>query len=98
MQKLSFVERIGNVMSTLLLGQTKEMIVRMDERIHHLDKNVNSIQKQITQEIIPDLRDTRERLIKVELGLENVEIRLTTVETRLGTVELRLGQVEARVA
>jgi len=82
MQKLSITQQIGEVISTLLLGQTKEMIVGMDERIHHLDRNVNYIQKQITKEIIPDIRDTRERLVMVESELGGIKSRLDRLEAR----------------
>ena len=83
MQKLSITQQIGNFISTLLLGQTKEIIIRTDEGMKHLNKSVDAMKVRL------DSVDTR--LVKVELKLENVQ-------TRLGMVEMRLERVEAKVA
>lgn len=45
--KLSTIEKIGGWISTLLLGQTKEIIVRTDERVSHLAKSMDEVKKCI---------------------------------------------------
>ena len=89
MQKLSITQQIGNFISTLLLGQTKEILIRTDEGMKHLNKTVDAVRVRL------DKVDAR--LVKVELKLENVDTRLVAVESRLGNVELRLGTVERKL-
>ncbi len=45
--KLSTIEKIGGWISTLLLGKTKEIIIRTDERVHGLLKTTDDIRKSI---------------------------------------------------
>ena len=72
MQKLSFTQQIGNVISTLLLGQTKEIIIRTEERLNHVIKTVDSIKVQL------DSMDRRQSLMEAELG--KVDLRLGHLE------------------
>jgi len=46
-EKLSTIEKIGGWVSTLLLGKTKEIIVRTDERVQHLTKSMDDVKKCI---------------------------------------------------
>jgi len=46
-EKLSTVERIGNLVSTLLLGKTKEIIVRTEERVNNLTSVVSELKGDI---------------------------------------------------
>ncbi len=46
-EKLSTIEKIGGWVSTLLLGKTKEIIVRTDERVQHLAKSMDEVKKCI---------------------------------------------------
>ncbi len=41
--KLSLVKKIGNFVSNILLGETKEIIVRTDEKVKLISKTVDSI-------------------------------------------------------
>lgn len=41
--KLSFAGKIGNFVSNILLGDTKERIIRMDERMNHVNDKINSM-------------------------------------------------------
>lgn len=43
--KLSMVEKIGGWVSTILLGQTKDLIVRLDERVTGLMKATDELRK-----------------------------------------------------
>jgi hypothetical protein len=43
-QKLSAFETVGGWISTLLLGKTKELIVRIDERVFALSKSVDRLE------------------------------------------------------
>ena len=68
--KLTFAKKIGNFISNILLGETKEMIVRMDEHILNISKRVENIEDELKNEIRPALR--------------NIDTRLAVVEDRLG--------------
>lgn len=46
-EKLSTIEKIGNWFSTLLLGKTKEIIVRMDERINSINNTVIELKSDV---------------------------------------------------
>ncbi len=72
MQKLSFTQQIGNVISTLLLGQTKEIIIRTEERLNHVIKTVDSIKVQL------DSMDRRQSSMEAEL--RKVDLRLGHLE------------------
>ena len=50
-EKLSAIEKIGGWISTLLLGKTKEIIIRTDERVQGLVKATDKI-----KEIVDDFR------------------------------------------
>lgn len=72
MQKLTFTQQIGNVISTLLLGQTKEIIIRTEERLNHVIKTVDSIKVQL------DSMDRRQSSMEAEL--RKVDLRLGHLE------------------
>ena len=57
-EKIGFVKTIGNFISNILLGQTKEIIVRTDQRVQGLEETVKSI--------TTDLKDVRERFATFE--------------------------------
>ncbi|MFZ1019626.1 MAG: hypothetical protein WAN61_01360 [Minisyncoccia bacterium] len=42
-EKLSLIKKIGNFISNILLGETKEIIVRTDEKVRLISKTVDSI-------------------------------------------------------
>ncbi len=46
-EKLSSLEKIGNLFSTLLLGKTKEIIIRTDERVNNLTLAVSELKSNI---------------------------------------------------
>jgi len=56
---MSLIERIGNFVSNILLGKTKELIVRTDERIQ-------IISRTISEELKPDVKDMREKFSGIE--------------------------------
>lgn len=72
MQKLSMTQQIGNFISTLLLGQTKEIIVRTEERLNHVIKTVDAMKIQL------DGMDKRQSAMEVQLG--KLDLRLTQLE------------------
>ena len=40
---LGTIKKIGNVVSNLLLGETKEMIIRIDESVRHIETDIDEI-------------------------------------------------------
>lgn len=56
--QLTFVKRIGNFVSNILLGETKELIIRTDEKVRAIQHSISEIQ--------PDLKSIRERFMVVE--------------------------------
>lgn len=58
-ENLSLIKKIGNFVSNILLGETKEIILRTDER-------VQLISKSLENRIEPDLKNLRERFMIVE--------------------------------
>lgn len=64
--RLTLAKKIGNFVSSILLGDTKEVLVRMDERLLGISKKVESIENEIRKEVQPDLKNIRERLAVVE--------------------------------
>jgi hypothetical protein len=55
-EKITLAKRVGGFVSTILLGETKELIIRIDERVKNLTgdvselkSNVQDIQKTLTQ-------------------------------------------------
>lgn len=58
-EKLSMLDKVGGWFSTILLGKTKEIIIRTDER-------VLGLMKTLADELKPDLKDVRERFSSVE--------------------------------
>lgn len=56
--QITWVQKIGNFVSNLILGQTKEIIVRTDQRVLGLEETI----KIITD----DLKDVRERFSGLE--------------------------------
>jgi hypothetical protein len=57
--KISWIKKIGNLISNVLLGETKELIVRTDER-------VQNISRTMTEELRPDVKDMREKFSGIE--------------------------------
>jgi len=63
---ITWSKRVGNVVSNILLGQTKEIIVRTDEGLRNLNKSVDEIKKELDVSIKVDLKDVRERFAALE--------------------------------
>jgi polyhydroxyalkanoate synthesis regulator phasin len=70
---ISFVKKIGNFFSNILLGETKEIIVRMDERLKHVSKQVENIEQKVETRLEPDVHNLRERFAALE---ERVSVSL----------------------
>ncbi|MGC1177280.1 MAG: hypothetical protein WA843_04380 [Candidatus Saccharimonadales bacterium] len=47
MEKVKYVQKIGNFISNLLLGQTKEVIIRTDEKVKTIEATLRKIEKSI---------------------------------------------------
>lgn len=82
--KLSNLEKVGGWVSTLLLGQTKEIIIRTDERVLNLSKT--------TDELKQSLDNFREAVTS-----HGLDIRVLQVHTKYGisnspTVPSELGK------
>lgn len=45
----TFVQRIGNVISNILLGQTKEIIIRTDQRVKGIEVSINELKATIKE-------------------------------------------------
>lgn len=65
MEKFPSIKSIGDFVSNILLGSTKEIIVRTDER-------VQTLLKTFTEKIEPDLKNVRERFAVVEDRVETI--------------------------
>lgn len=70
---ISFVKKIGNFFSNILLGETKEIIVRMDERLKHVSKQVENIEQKVETRLEPDVHNLREGFATLE---ERVSVSL----------------------
>lgn len=70
---ISLIKKIGNFFSNILLGETKEIIVRMDERLKHVSKQVENIEQKVETRLEPDVHNLRERFATLE---ERVSISL----------------------
>ena len=49
MGKLEKIEKIGNFFSALLLGNTRELIARIDERTEHIQKDLDEIRPKVNE-------------------------------------------------
>lgn len=67
----SFVSGIGNCLSALLLGNTREMIARIDERTNIMREDIKTIKQ--------DCLNFRDKI-------SSVEIRISSVEMKFGTL------------
>ncbi len=65
---LSFAKKIGNFVSNILLGDTKEIIIRMDERILSVSKRIDIME--------PDLKSLNEKF-------SNFRERFAVLEDRM---------------
>lgn len=70
---ISLIKKIGNFFSNILLGETKEIIVRMDERLKHVSKQVENIERKVETRLEPDVHNLRERFAALE---ERVSVSL----------------------
>ena len=61
-EKISIVERIGNFMSLILLGNTKESIIRTEEKVNFLQKSFDKLELRF--EKLDSRLDTFVTLIK----------------------------------
>jgi len=48
-QNLSTLTKIGNWISTLLLGNTRELIIRIDERVNHLMDDMKDVKSTLAE-------------------------------------------------
>lgn len=71
MDKITLAQKFGNVLSNLLLGQTKEIIIRTDQRIMGLEETVKTINADL-RTINVDLKDVRERFATFEGKSQNL--------------------------
>ncbi len=76
--KLSLLEKIGGRVSILLLGDTKEMIVRNDERVQNLIKTSEGITHTV-DEIKKTLNDVR-----ISMATHGSDIRALQIHTKYG--------------
>ncbi|MDR3557912.1 MAG: hypothetical protein P4L61_00075 [Candidatus Pacebacteria bacterium] len=61
-EKISIVERIGNFMSLILLGNTKKSIIRTEEKVNFLQKSFDKLELRF--EKLDSRLDTFVALIK----------------------------------
>ena len=74
---MTFTKKVSDLISTLVLGSTKELIVRMDEKLNmlnHLDRRMSVIES--------DLKDVRERLPVVEQSVSHLQKSMDKLEYR----------------
>ena len=45
-EKISIVEKIGNFMSHILLGNTKESIIRTEEKVNFLQRSFDKLEQR----------------------------------------------------
>src|SRR5262245_49889506 len=70
-EKISIIEKIGGWVSTILLGKTKEIIVRTDEKVQNLIKITDELKKSLDA-----FRDT--------ITSHGLDIRALQVHTKYG--------------
>lgn len=70
-EKINTLEKIGGLVSTLLLGKTKEIIIRTDERVNILIKTGDEMKKSIDD-------------IKVSIATHGSEIGALKIHTSYG--------------
>lgn len=70
---ISLIKKIGNFFSNILLGETREIIVRMDERLKHVSKQVENIERKVETRLEPDVHNLRESFAALE---ERVSVSL----------------------
>lgn len=66
MEKIEFVKKIGNFISNLLLGETKEIIVRTDERVKGLMETM--------KEVVKTIEDFRVSITTHKVNIEALQI------------------------
>lgn len=81
---LSFTKKVGNFVSNILLGETKELIIRTDERVSSLKYSVGDLKVSMTN-------------LTVALNTHGLDIRALQVHTKFGinnspTIPNGLGQ------
>ena len=59
------IEKTGNLVSRLFLGDTRELLVRIEEKVKNIDKDTN--------EIKTDIKDLRLRVSKLEGATTEVQ-------------------------
>ncbi len=69
-EKIAIAERVRGFISTILLGKTKEMMVRMDETIKHMGVAITEIKS--------DIKDVRLEVKDIRLDIKDIRSCLTT--------------------
>lgn len=64
-EKLTLISKIGNFVSNILLGETKEIILRTDEKVRFISRTID-------EEMRPDLKEIREKFSGIEVKVEEL--------------------------
>jgi t-SNARE complex subunit (syntaxin) len=76
------IKKIGNFVSSLLLGETKEMIIRTDETVKRIDKDIEGIDKDI-EEIKKDVKQLSNRAFRLETATVELQVIIKSVGGRI---------------
>ena len=83
-QAITWTNRVGNWISAIILGNTRELIARIDERTLQMYDDLK-------ENIRPDLKNVRERLAALEDGINVATVR------RIGGIYFRdMALLQAR--
>jgi len=63
-KKIDTIKKIGNILSNLLLGETKEIIIRTDEVVKRIDRDFDIVKKNVA-EMLPKVDILWEKAIAV---------------------------------
>lgn len=82
-EKLSITRKIGNTLSTLLLGDTKEVIARIDQRVVGLESDVKEMKIDI-KNLRTDFFNLKEKVIILDAKFVIFDNKFVTLDNKLG--------------
>jgi len=88
-QNLSSLTKIGNWIATLLLGNTRELIARIDERTIHMQKDIDNIRV--------DLKDTKSKVGVLSARVETLSVKVDGVSSRMDVMSSRMDVMSSRM-
>jgi hypothetical protein len=84
-QNLSSLTKIGNWIATLLLGNTRELIARIDERTIHMQKDIDNIRV--------DLKDTKSKVGVLSARVETLSVKVDVMSSRMDVMSAKVDDM-----